>query len=130
MPSKIELVGADDMEIARQFARALEEAARTGDRAGVYPLLADDVEWVTPKRTLRGLEALEKEMIWGSPPEKLDLEFEVSDWADRGEGRIVADVHQVYRWKGTGEIAYERERHIELTIRDGKVSRYEMRIVG
>jgi hypothetical protein len=39
-------------------------------------------------------------------------------------------VHEVYRVKGSGEVAYERDRSIELTLREGKVSRYEMRIVG
>jgi hypothetical protein len=39
-------------------------------------------------------------------------------------------VHEIYRWKETGEVSYERDRRIELMIRDGKISRYEMRIVG
>jgi hypothetical protein len=39
-------------------------------------------------------------------------------------------VHEIYRWKETGEVSYERDRRIELTIGDGKISRYEMRIVG
>jgi ketosteroid isomerase-like protein len=120
----------EDFELARQFAAALEAAARTGDRGAVYPLLDPDVEWVTPKRTLRGIEALREEMIWGSPPEHLDLEFEIRDVVDLGDGRIVSHVRQVYRLKETGDFAYERERLIELTIRDGRVSRYEMRIVG
>ena len=29
-----------------------------------------------------------------------------------------------------GHPSYERDRRIELTIRDGMISRYEMRIVG
>jgi hypothetical protein len=32
--------------------------------------------------------------------------------------------------KKTGEFAYERDLHIELTIQDRKITRYEMRIVG
>jgi hypothetical protein len=32
--------------------------------------------------------------------------------------------------KETGDFAYERDRHVQLTIRDGKISRYEMTIVG
>ena len=31
--------------------------------------------------------------------------------------------------KGTGDFAYASERQIDLTIRDGKVTRYEMRVV-
>jgi hypothetical protein len=39
-------------------------------------------------------------------------------------------VHQVYRVKDSGDFAYERQRRIELTIQHGKVSRYEVRVVG
>lgn len=120
----------EDVEVAGQFLAALEAAAESGDREAVYPLLAPDVEWVTPKRTLSGIDEIREELTWGLPPEKLDLEFEEGDWVDLGDGRVACDVHQVYRWKETGEVSYERDRRIELTIRDGKISRYEMRIVG
>ena len=123
-------MGADDLEIARQFRIALEAAAKSGDREAVYPFLAADVEWVTPKRTLHGIDDVREELIWGSPPENLDLEFEEGDWLELGDGRVVSDVREIYRVKGTGDFAYERNRQIELTIRDGKISRYEMRIVG
>ena len=62
--------------------------------------------------------------------ENLDLEFEEGEWVELGDGRVVSDVHEVYRVKATGDFAYERNRQIELTIRDGQISRYEMRIVG
>lgn len=121
---------AEDLEVAEQFLAALEAAAESGDREPVYPFLAPDVEWVTPKRTLRGIEEIQSELIWGSPPENLDLEFEAGDWVDLGDLGVACDVHEVYRWKETAEVSYERDRRIELTIRDGKVARYEMRIVG
>ena len=121
---------AEDVEVAGQFLAALEAAAESGDREAVYPLLSPDVEWVTPKRTLRGIDEIRQELTWGSPPENLDLEFEAGDWVDLGDLRVACDVHQVYRWKETGEVSYERDRRIELTIRDGKIARYEMRIVG
>jgi hypothetical protein len=92
--------------------------------------LAPDVEWVTPKRTLRGLDEIREELTWGSPPEKLDLEFQAGEWVDLGELGVGCDVYEIYRWKETGEVSYERDRRLELTIRDGKISRYEMRIVG
>ena len=123
-------MGADDMEIARQFRISLEAAAKSGDREAVYPFLAADVEWVTPKRTLHGIDEVREELIWGSPPENLDLEFAEGDWLELGDGHVVSDVREIYRVKGTGDFAYERNRQIELTIRDGKISRYEMRIVG
>ena len=121
---------AEDVEVAGQFLAALEAAVESGGREAVYPLLSPDVEWVTPKRTLRGIEEIREELTWGSPPENLDLEFEAGDWVDLGDLRVACDVHQVYRWKETGEVSYERDRRIELTIRDRKIARYEMRIVG
>jgi ketosteroid isomerase-like protein len=122
-------MGADEVEIAKQFRTALVAAATTGDREAVYPLLAANVEWVTPKRTLQGIDEVREQLIWGSPPDNLDLEFEESELEDLGDGRVASDVHQVYRVKGSGDFAYERHRRIELRIRDGKISRYEMRIV-
>jgi hypothetical protein len=49
-------MGADDLEIARRFRIALEAAAKSGDREALYPFLAADVEWVTAKRTLHGID--------------------------------------------------------------------------
>jgi len=116
-----------DLEIAQHFGTALEGAARTGDWTAVYPLLAADIEWVTPRRTLSGIAELEHDRIWGYPPEHLDLEFEVGDWADLGGGRAAIDVRQIYRMKGSGDFAYQRDLHIEVLIRGGKISRYEIR---
>jgi hypothetical protein len=123
-------MSADVSEIATEFLTALEAAAMTGERDPVYPLLAADVEWVTPQRSLVGLDAIKNELTWGNPPDKLDLEFERGELVDLGEGRVAADVRQVYTLKATGEFAYTRIRRVELTVRDGKVSRYEMRSVG
>jgi hypothetical protein len=121
---------ADDLEIATQFRIALEAAAKSGDREALYPFLAADVEWVTAKRTLHGIDEVREELIWGSPDENFDLEFEEGEWVELDDGRFVLDVHEVYKVKATGDFAYERRRQIELTIRDSEISRYEMRIVG
>lgn len=118
-----------DLETGRQFRTAVEAAARTGEREAVFALLAPDVEWITPRRTLRGLDQVREELTWLRPSENLDLEFENGDWVDHGDGRVSCTVHQVYRLK-SGELAYERDRDIDLLVSEGKVSRYEMRIVG
>ena len=52
------------------------------------------------------------------------------DCVEHGDGRVACEVHEVYRPKESGEVAYERDLSIELTVREGKVNRYEMRIVG
>ena len=66
----------------------------------------------------------------GLGPGAFDFEFREEDWVDHEDGRLACRVHEIYRLKNTGEFAYERDRVVELEIRDGKISRYEMRIVG
>jgi hypothetical protein len=122
-------MSADDLELARRFLSVLATVANTGERELLYPFLADDVEWVTPRRDLAGIDEVREELTWITAPEHFDLEFEATRMNDLG-GRIVTDVHELYRIKATGEVAHTRDRQIELTIRDGKVARYEMRIVG
>jgi hypothetical protein len=123
-------MSAEHLELAQRFLDALAVAAKTGDRNGVYPLLALDVEWVTPKRELRGSDEVRDELSWVSPPDNLDVDFDQPELADLGGGRVVTNVHETYRMKGSGQFAYARERRIELTIRDGAVARYEMKVVG
>lgn len=117
-------------EVATGFLAALEAAAKTGERDPVYPYLAADAEWITPQRDLVGLDVIKRELTWVNPPDKLDLAFERGEFVDLGEGRIAADISQVYTLKASGEFAYARRRRVELTVRDGKVSRYEMRSIG
>jgi ketosteroid isomerase-like protein len=121
---------SDDLVIAGRFRAALETAVRTGDHEPVLELLAPDIEWVTPQRTLRGIDEIRTWRVWGSSGESFDFEFGEGEWVDHGDGRVTCDVHQVYRVRESGDFAYERERRIELTIRDGMISRYEVRSVG
>ena len=62
--------------------------------------------------------------------DNLDVELDEPELTDLGGGRIVSDVHETYRVKDTGDYAYACDRRIDLTIRDGKIARYEMRVVG
>jgi ketosteroid isomerase-like protein len=123
-------VSADDLKLAGQFLSVLATVANTGDRERLYPFLATDVEWLTPRRDLSGIDEVREELTWITAPENLDLDFEVRQMSDLGGGRVVTDVHELYRAKGMGEVAHTRDRRIDLTIRDGKVTRYEMQIVG
>lgn len=118
------------MVIAGRFRAALEQAVRTGDHEAVLELLDRDVEWVTPQRTLRGVDEVRTWRVWGSSGASFDFEFGEGEWVDHGDGRVVCDVHQVYRVKETGDFAYERKRRIELIIRNGLIRRYEVRSVG
>jgi hypothetical protein len=123
-------MSAEELEIAREFLDALAAASKTGRHEGIYPLLASDVRWLTPKRELVGIDEVNDQLSWVRPPDHLDVEFDEPRIADLGGGRIVSEVHETYRVSETGDYAYARDRRIELTIRDGKVAQYEMQVVG
>jgi ketosteroid isomerase-like protein len=121
-------VSVEDLEVAKRFSAALDAALATGDREGVYALFADDVDYTTPHRTLRGLSEVREKLEWGGgEPENLDVEFEEGDWQDLGDGHVVSESRVVQRWKETGEVAAMMRVHVALTIREGKITRYERR---
>ncbi len=120
------LVSVEDVEVAKRFKVALEAALETGDREGVYALFADDIEYTTPHRTLRGLGEVREKLKWGGgEPENLDVEFEEGEWQDLGGGHVVSESRMVQRWKETGEVATTMRINVDLRIRDGKITRYE-----
>jgi ketosteroid isomerase-like protein len=123
-------VSAEDLVVAKEFLDAFAEAAKTGRHDGIFPLLASDVHWLTPKRELVGIDEVNDQLSWVRPPDHLDVDFDEPRLADLGGGRIVSEVHEIYRVSETGEYAYARDRRIELTIRDGKIAQYEMQVVG
>jgi ketosteroid isomerase-like protein len=123
-------VSADDLKIAKEFLQTLAAAAKTGERDALYPFLAPEVAWLTPQTDLHGLDEVRERLTWLTPKHRLDIDFEETGVTDLGEGRVVSDVHEIYSVKESGEFAYARDRRIELTIREGKIARYEMRIVG
>ena len=117
---------ATDLEIAQQFQSAFEAALNTGDFGQVASLLAPDVECVMPQHSLHGVQAMVEELSRARPAESFEVEFESGDWRRRGDGRYSRKVRAIVRRKETGELSFSRDRSFELTIRDGKVSRYEM----
>jgi hypothetical protein len=119
-----------DLELAKEFLGALAVSVTTGESEAVYPLLAPDVEWLTPQIKLRSVGELRERMELISPRERLEVEFGEPELTDLGSGRIVSDVKEVYRMKDTGDFAYARERRIELTIREGVITRYELLLAG
>ena len=121
-----------DLAVASRFLEALAEAAKGGDRDGLYAFLAPDVEWLTPLRTLHGVGEVRDQPSWPwiAPRTNLEIDFEELRMTDLGGGRIVSDFREIYRTKGTGDLAYARDRRIELTIRVDKVARYELRFDG
>jgi ketosteroid isomerase-like protein len=121
-------VSAEDVKVAERFSVALDAAFTTGDREGVYELFADDIEYTTPRRTLRGLREVREKLQWGGGElENLDLERQEGEWHDLGDGHVVRADRVVQRWKETGDIAAIMLVTMDLTIRDGKITRLERR---
>jgi hypothetical protein len=116
-----------DLDIAQEFRSALEAALDTGDFGVVVALLAPDVECVMPQHVLNGVDAFTEELSRVRPSGRFGIDFEDGDWNDRGGGRFSCEVRALYRSKVSDDLSYSRDRSFELTIRDGKVSRFEMR---
>jgi ketosteroid isomerase-like protein len=118
-------VATEDVAIAKQALAARD----AGDREAVYALCAPDVEFVTPMRTLRGLDEIREKLEWSDdggagPLDHLDREVEVGDFAELGGGRVRREVRIVLRWKETGELANARTLFDEWTIRDGMIAQW------
>jgi hypothetical protein len=125
-------MSAEDVDVAQRFRAAVDAAFATGDREGVYALFADDIEYTTPKRTLRGLQDVREKLSWGGGGgggglENLDSEYQEGEWQDLGEGHVVSEDRVVQRWKETGEVAAVMLVSVDLRIRDGKIIRLERR---
>jgi ketosteroid isomerase-like protein len=119
-----------ELETAQQFQAAAEVAMRTGDFDPLVALLTPDVECVVPQHTLHGVDAFTEELRRARPSERFELEFEDGGWTELGNGRYSCAMRVHYRSTVSDELSYSRDRSFELTIRDGKVGRYEMRFAG
>ena len=121
---------AQDLDTAQQFQAAAEDALRSGDFAAIVALLAPDVECVMPQRSVYGVEATTEELRRARPSERFDLRFDSGEWKELGNGRYSCEIRAHYRSTVSDDLSYSRDRSFEVTIRDGKVSRFEMRFAG
>jgi ketosteroid isomerase-like protein len=124
-------MSADDLAVVEQFLAALAAAAKSGDRNALFPLLAPDVDWLTPQRRLRGIAEVRDQATWPllSLREGVEVDLEETT-TDLGGGRTVSDVHEVYRVKSTGDVEYARDHRIDVTIREGRIAKFELRFAG
>jgi ketosteroid isomerase-like protein len=107
-----------------QFARARQfvEAVAAGDLEAAGELLDPDVETVTPRGTLRGIAACRQVLEKATGDEQFAVEQTEPDFEEI-EGEIVARTHEIARWRETGEIAYERDFAVRLTLDDARIVR-------
>jgi ketosteroid isomerase-like protein len=103
---------------ARQFI----EAVTTHDFETAEELLDPDVETVTPRGTLRGVAACRQVLQKASGDEQFAME-QAQPEIEEIEGDVVARTHEIARWRETGEVAYERDFAVRLTLDDERIVR-------
>ena len=108
------------MKYAR--ARRFIEAVTAHDFDAAEGLLDPDVETVTPRGTLRGVAACRQVLQKASGDVQFALEQGEPEFEDV-DGDVVARTHEIARWRETGEVAYEREFAVRLTLDDERIVR-------
>jgi ketosteroid isomerase-like protein len=104
------------------LARAFVEAVVARDLEAAEKLLDPDVETETPRGTLRGIAACRQVLEKASGDEQFAVEQAEPDFEEI-EGEIVARTHEIARWRETGEVAYERDFAVRLTLDDERIVR-------
>jgi hypothetical protein len=97
-------------------------AVEAHDFEAAEKFLEPDVETATPRATLRGVAARRKVLEKASGDEQFAMEQTEPDFEEI-EGEIVARTHEIARWRETGEIAYERDFALRLTLNDERIVR-------
>jgi SnoaL-like domain len=107
-----------------RFARARQfiEAVRAHDFEAAEALLDPEVETVTPRGTLRGIAACRQMLQKASGDEQFALELAEPEFEEL-EGDVIARTHEIARWRETGDVAYERDFAVRLTLDDERIVR-------
>ena len=106
------------------FARARQfiEAVTAHDFEAAEELLDPDVETVTPRGTVRGIAACRQVLQKASGDAQFAVEQAEPEFED-AEGDVIARTHEIARWRETGEVAYERDFAVRLTLDDDRIVR-------
>jgi ketosteroid isomerase-like protein len=107
-----------EFALAGQFVKAV--AAH--DLEAAEELLDPDVETVTPRGTLRGIAACRQVLQKAIGDEQFAMEQAEPEFEDI-EGDVIARTHEIARWRETGQIAYERDFALRLTLDDDRIVR-------
>ena len=103
-------------------ARQFFEAARPHDLEAAEHLLDPGVGTVTPRGTVRGIAACRQVLQKASGDEQFAMEQAEPEFEDV-EGDVIARTREIARWRETGEVAYERDFALRLTLDDARIVR-------
>jgi ketosteroid isomerase-like protein len=110
------------VSVKRARARQFLEAVAAHDLDAAQEFLDPDVETVTPRATLRGIPACRQVLNKASGDEQFSMEQAEPEFEEI-EGDVIARTHEIARWRETGEVAYERDFALRLTLDDEKIVR-------
>jgi ketosteroid isomerase-like protein len=102
--------------------REFVEAVVAHDLDAAEGLLDPDVETVTPRGSVRGVAACKQVLQKAGGDEQFAME-QVEPEFEELEGDVIARTHEVARWRETGEVAYERDFAVRLTLDDERIVR-------
>jgi len=105
--------------------RAVERAAAHVGRSNLDAaegLLDPDVETVTPRGAVRGIPACRRVLQKASGGEHYTMEQAEPDFEDV-EGDVIVQTHEVARWRETGEVAFDRDFALRLTLDGDRIVR-------
>jgi hypothetical protein len=103
-------------------AREFVEAVVAHDLDAAEKFLDPNVETVTPRGTLRGIAGCLQVLQKASGGEQFAME-QAEPELEELEGDVIARTHEVARWRETGEVAYERDFAVRLTLDDDRIVR-------
>ena len=106
-------------------ARAFIEAVIAHDLDAAEELLDPDVETVTPRGSVRGVAACRNVLQKAIGDQQFTKEQSQPRF-EEVEGDVVARTREVARWRESGEVAYERDFALRLTLSDERIVRIAM----
>jgi ketosteroid isomerase-like protein len=103
-------------------AREFVEAVVAHDLEAAEGLLDPDVETVTPRGSVRGVAACKQVLQKAGGGEQFAMEQREPEF-EEVEGDVIARTREIARWRETGEVAYERDFAVRLTLDDERIVR-------
>jgi hypothetical protein len=103
-------------------AREFVEAVVAHDLDAAEKFLDQDVETVTPRGTLSGIAACRQVLQKATGDEQFAVE-QAEPELEEIDGDVIARTREIARWRETGEVAYERDFAVRLTLDGDRVVR-------
>lgn len=104
-------------------ARAFVEAVIAHDLDAAEELLDLDVETVTPRGSLQGIPAARAVLQKAIGDDQFTKEQSAPELEAVDGGDVIARTREAARWRENGEVAYERDFAVRLTLDGGRIVR-------